>query len=115
MTGVEPSAPDPSDPRWVVRDEFIIEGANFSTMDGFYDEVERVFTAGLTWRIGRNLDAFNDVLRGGFGRYEYGAPILVTWRHHAKSERDLGADMVAALDAIILDDQGGHDCLLVID
>ena len=39
-------------------------------MAGFYDEVEQVFTCGLDWKIGRNLDAFNDILRGGFGRHE---------------------------------------------
>jgi len=26
------------------RKEFIIDGRNFSTMKGFYDEIERVFT-----------------------------------------------------------------------
>ena len=51
-----------------MRKEFIIDGRRFSTMRGFYDEVEHVFTCGLYWRIGQNLNAFNDVLRGGFGQ-----------------------------------------------
>ena len=51
-----------------MRKEFIIDGRRFSTMRGFYDEVEHVFTCGLHWRIGQNLNAFNDVLRGGFGQ-----------------------------------------------
>ena len=38
-----------------MRKEFIIDGRRFSTMRGFYDEVERVFTCGLHWRIGQNL------------------------------------------------------------
>ena len=53
-----------------MREVFIIDGRRFSNMAGFYDEVEQVFTCGLDWKIGRNLDAFNDILRGGFGRHE---------------------------------------------
>ena len=50
-----------------MREVFTIDGRRFSNMAGFYDEVEQVFTCGLDWKIGRNLDAFNDILRGGFG------------------------------------------------
>ena len=48
-----------------MREMFTIDGRRFSNMAGFYDEVEQVFTCGLDWKIGRNLDAFNDILRGG--------------------------------------------------
>ena len=50
-----------------MREVFTIYGRRFSNMAGFYNEVERVFTSGLDWKIGRNLNAFNDILRGGFG------------------------------------------------
>ena len=68
------------------RQKFTIDGRRFSNMAGFYDEVERVFTSGLDWKIGRNLNAFNDILRGGFGRHEYGQPIHipVSYTHLAK-------------------------------
>ena len=62
-----------------MREVFTIDGRRFSNMAGFYDEVERVFTFGLDWKIGRNLNAFNDILRGGFGRHEYGQPIHIQW------------------------------------
>ena len=39
-----------------MRKEFIIDGRRFSTMRGFYDEVEHVFTCGLYWRIGQNFE-----------------------------------------------------------
>lgn len=42
-----------------------IDGARFTTLEGFYDEVSRVLIPGASW--GHNLDAFNDILRGGFG------------------------------------------------
>lgn len=41
-----------------VREVCTIDGRRFSSMAGFYDEVERVFTFGLDWKIGRNLNAF---------------------------------------------------------
>ena len=44
---------------------FTLDGARFDDLDGFWDEVERVLIPGKTW--GRNLDAFSDVLDGGFG------------------------------------------------
>ena len=48
----------------ISRQVFTIDGRKFSNMKGFYQEVEAVFTDGLDWHIGDNLDAFNDVLRG---------------------------------------------------
>ena len=95
-----------------MREEFVIDGGNFSTMKGFYDEVERVFTFNLDYKIGRNLDAFNDILRGGFGRHEYGKPILIKWLKYKKSMRNLGADTMELIEGIILDTNSGHDCIL---
>ena len=57
-----------------MREVFIIDGRRFSNMAGFYDEVEQVFTCGLDWKIGRNLDAFNDILRGGLGGMSMASP-----------------------------------------
>ena len=60
-----------------IREVFTIDGRRFSNMAGFYDEVERVFIFGLDWKIGRNLNAFNDILRGGVWRHEDGQPIHI--------------------------------------
>ena len=44
--------------------EYTLDGASFDNLAGFFEAV----TAALgTGRWGRNLDAFNDILRGGFG------------------------------------------------
>ncbi|RHR32402.1 hypothetical protein DWX43_02705 [Clostridium sp. AF19-22AC] len=62
----------------------------------------------------RNLDAFNDILRGGFGRHDYGEPILIVWKHFERSKRTLGGEAVNLIEEIILDsDNSGHDCVLV--
>jgi RNAse (barnase) inhibitor barstar len=41
---------------------YIIDGTRLSTLEGFYDEIEREVLAGAPW--GRNLDALNDIMRG---------------------------------------------------
>ena len=96
-----------------MREMFTIDGRRFSNMAGFYDEVEQVFICGLDWKIGRNLNAFNDILRGGFGRHEYGQPIHIQWLAYEKSVRNLGKETMDTIVEIILDtDHSGHDCTL---
>jgi RNAse (barnase) inhibitor barstar len=63
-----------------------IDGAQFSTLEGFYDEISRAVIPGSRW--GRNLDAFNDILRGGFGTPEGG--FLLRWTNSALSRERLG-------------------------
>jgi RNAse (barnase) inhibitor barstar len=53
-----------------------IDGARFSTLDEFYDEISRSLIPGAHW--GRNLNAFNDILRGGFGTPEGG--YVLRWK-----------------------------------
>ena len=93
----------------IMRKSFIIDGENFNTIDGFYNEIENVFTSTLDWEIGRNLNSFNDILRGGFGKHHYGEPILIKWLNYQKSERDLGANTLKAIVETILDiNNSGH-------
>lgn len=68
----------------------IIDGSRFNDIEGFYSEVDMVLTKDLTWKTGNNLDAFNDLLRGGFGVYEYGEPITLIWKNANKSKHDQG-------------------------
>jgi len=70
--------------------EIIIDGNNFTNLSEFYDEVESKFTKGLGWRIGRNLNAYNDVLVGGFGVHDYEEPIKIRWTNSDKSKEHLG-------------------------
>ena len=70
--------------------EIIIDGSKFKDIYGFYAEVDRVLTKDLTWKIGHNLDAFNDLLHGGFGIHEYGESITIIWENANKSKNNLG-------------------------
>lgn len=65
--------------------QLTIDGARFSTLDEFWNEVERVLIPGATW--GRNLDAFNDILAGGFGTPEGGFRLV--WLNARRSREVL--------------------------
>lgn len=63
-----------------------IDGARFSTLEGFFEEVSTVLIPGVEW--GRSENALLDVLRGGFGTPPDGFTIL--WRNHRLSRQRLG-------------------------
>jgi RNAse (barnase) inhibitor barstar len=62
-----------------------IDGANFSTIDEFFEEITKVLSLPSWW--GRNYDALNDVLGGGFGLPD---TFVLRWRQHALSRERLG-------------------------
>ena len=61
---------------------FILDGNRFDDLEGFYCEIDRLLTKDLTWKTGHNLNAYNDLLRGGFGVHEYGEPIIIKWLNY---------------------------------
>jgi RNAse (barnase) inhibitor barstar len=68
----------------------VLDGREIFDLSSFYDEIESKLTRDLGWDMGRNLDAFNDVLRGGFGVYEYDEPVRLVWEYSEESRADLG-------------------------
>lgn len=99
--------------RMCERSEYVLDGAKFHDAEGFYAEAAGLLTDG-TKEMGRNADAFQDMLRGGFGKHGYGAPICIKWIHMEESMRDLGVEMVLRLIKIITDEAGEHDCILEV-
>jgi len=69
--------------------EFIINGNKFKTPKAFYKYTEELFTYGLNWETGRNLDAFADLLSGGFGQHDCDEKIKVVWINMKKSKDNL--------------------------
>ncbi len=63
-----------------------IDGNEFATLEEFYEVVSRVLIPGAGW--GHNLDAFDDILRGGFGTPEGG--FIIRWHNSRKSQELLG-------------------------
>ena len=62
-----------------------IDGERFSNLEEFFDEISRVLVPGAYW--GRNMDAFNDILRGGFGTPDNGFKLI--WKNHCTSRERL--------------------------
>jgi RNAse (barnase) inhibitor barstar len=62
-----------------------IDGSRFDTLEGFFEEISLVLIPGADW--GHNLDAFNDMLRGGFGTPEGG--FVLHWKNSALSSERL--------------------------
>jgi len=90
----------------------LLDGNEFSTLSSFYTAAEKALTKDLGWHIGKNLNAFNDVLRGGFGVHDYEEPIRLLWIHSAKNRKDLAlaeAQAGKTLFELIVDIIEGHD------
>ena len=60
-----------------------IDGERFATLEEFFEEISRVLIPGSTW--GHNLDAFNDILRGGFGTP--GGGFILIWENSEVSKK----------------------------
>lgn len=65
---------------------YIIDGKHFATLAEFAAVFSKTVLGDYTWN--GNLDAFNDILRGGFGTPDGGFTLV--WQNSAKSRRDLG-------------------------
>lgn len=74
---------------------FEIDGQDFSTLEEFYDVVSRKLIPGAKWD--RNLDAFSDILRGGFGTPDDG--FILRWKNAEVSRQRLAhAEAVRQLE-----------------
>ena len=75
---------------------FVIDASQFESLDGFFKHADKVLCVGFT--SGQNLDAFRDILEGGFGAFEPDEKIELIWHGTAKSKKDLGySETVSAL------------------
>lgn len=74
----------------------IIEGDEIYNIASFYEEINRVFMPNEDWKIGESLDAFSDLLYGGFGEIKGNEPIKFIWRNIEKSKIALGLEITQA-------------------
>jgi RNAse (barnase) inhibitor barstar len=83
-----------------VINRYLINGQDFSTLSEFFDVVGKVLLPSFAW--GRNLDAFNDILSGGFGKPDEGFELV--WKNSNTSREKLGYDeTVRVLSQRLLD------------
>lgn len=81
----------------------VINGENICDLESFYDEIDRVLTNDLDMKTGHNLDAFNDILLGGFGVFDYGEPVKIIWTNFSKNKDKLGNELTKKIIEIIVD------------
>ena len=75
-----------------------IDGSRFDDFEGFTVEFTKLLP---DWTWNGHLDAFNDILRGGFGTPEDG--FILRWLDSARSRQLLGPEKFDKLVEIILD------------
>lgn len=74
----------------------VIDGCKFTDLEGFFCLMDDIFMADdCTAALGHNLDAFNDLLGGGFGVHSAGEPIIVKWINYGESRKALGYEETA--------------------
>lgn len=74
----------------------VIDGRKFTDLEGFFCLMDEIFRADdCTTAFGHNLDAFNDLLGGGFGVHGVGEPIIVKWINYGESRKALGYEETA--------------------
>lgn len=66
--------------------EYVLNGGEITSLEAFAEHVSRVLGLDQYWR--GNLDAFNDILRGGFGTPEEG--FIIRWVNSDASRVHLG-------------------------
>lgn len=66
--------------------EYVIDGSRITSLEALYDEITRVLVPHHFW--GQNLNALNDILRGGFGTPDEG--FTIRWSQSAVSRAALG-------------------------
>ncbi len=69
-----------------MKRRYVLEGRAFSTLQEFAAHFSEVVLDGHVWN--GNLDAFNDILRGGFGTPDGG--FVLVWKDHGISRKCLG-------------------------
>lgn len=67
-----------------------LNGAAITGITSFYDEINRVFMADESWRLGESLDALDDLLYGGYGTIYNAETATIVWTHFDQSREALG-------------------------
>ncbi|GAB3280610.1 hypothetical protein GCM10027347_55850 [Larkinella harenae] len=67
-----------------------IDGSAINDIASFYEEINRVFMGSESWRIGHSLDAFHDLLFGGYGALQGAQSVELHWHHMDHSRKALG-------------------------
>ena len=82
------------------KKKFVLDGHNIKTQDNFFDEIHRVLCPGFKF-FGRNWNAVNDILRGGFGAFELGENILIQFKYVNSTKKRIGDNIFNKFERIV--------------
>ena len=74
----------------------IVDGNNIHDIPSFYDEINRVFMAGGSWKLGASLDALDDLLYGGYGAAQGCDAVTLVCLHGDRIRAALGVEATRA-------------------
>jgi len=87
----------------------VIDGNKIHDITSFYNEINRVFMQNEDWKLGESLDAFSDLLYGGFGAIKGKEPVQFIWENINKSKDALGIDATKAFYKDKLEDPSTYN------
>ena len=70
--------------------QITIDGSSINDIASFYEEINRVFMTGESWKLGHSLDAFDDLLYGGYGALQGVQSVELLWYNMEHSRKALG-------------------------
>lgn len=73
--------------------QIIIDGNQIYDIKSLYEEINLKFMQGEDWQLGESLDAFDDLLYGGFGAIKGDEPINLVWKNFENNREVLGFDL----------------------
>ena len=72
---------------------FEINGCEVIDIPTFYKEINRVFMSNENWKIAESLDAFDDLLYGGFGAIKNNETVKIVWKNFEQNRKILGKEL----------------------
>lgn len=92
-----------------------IDGRDIHTLNDFFDQIEQKLTSKIDFKIGRNMNAFSDLLWGGFGIHEYAEPLHIVWIYSTQSRKALGNKYFDTIISIIENHESNNKYLELYD
>ncbi len=92
-----------------------IDGRNIHTLNDFFEQIEQKLTYKTNFKTGRNLNAFKDLLGGGFGLHEYAEPLHIVWIYAEESRQSLGDKYFNEIISIIENHESNNKYLELYD
>ena len=110
VTEILNSILDASAEKWI-----FIDGRDIHTLHDFYNQIEKNLTNKINFKIGHNLNAFNDLLWGGFGVHEYEEPLHIVWIYAKESRKNLGNNCFTDIISVIKNHESNNKYLELYD